>query len=78
MPRKRKTLSGDAAQEIKSVPGQRYGEGVAQQQMQQAMPAPQKVAPPVPSRVRAERPSPAVPAQQSSMSVQDLFNVIPR
>ena len=78
MPRKRKTLSGDDAQQIKSVPGQRYGEGVAQQQMQQAMPAPKKVAPPVASRVRAERPSPALPAQQSSMSVQDLLNVIPR
>jgi len=37
MPRKRKTLSGDAAQEVKSVPGQRYGEGVAQQQMQQQL-----------------------------------------
>ncbi len=42
MPRKRKTLSGDAAQQIKSVPGQRYGEGVAQQGMQRNMPAPQR------------------------------------
>ena len=42
MPRKRKTMSGDDAQTISSVPGQRYGEGVAQQQMQQAMPAPDR------------------------------------
>lgn len=40
MPRARKTRSGDRAQHIGSVPGQRYGEGVAQQQMQREMPAP--------------------------------------
>jgi len=40
MPRKRKTMTGADAQEIKSVPGQRYGEGVDQQAMQRAMPAP--------------------------------------
>lgn len=40
MPRKRKTMSGADAQDIGSVPGQRYGEGVEQQAMQQAMPAP--------------------------------------
>jgi len=43
MPRKRKTMSGDPAQKIGSVPGQRYGEGAAQQQMQQSMPAPNRV-----------------------------------
>jgi hypothetical protein len=42
MPRgkKRVTQSGADAQDIASVPGQRYGEGVAQQAMQRAMPAP--------------------------------------
>ena len=40
MPRRRKTMSGAPAQAIKSVPGQRYGEGVQQAQMQQQMPAP--------------------------------------
>lgn len=40
MPRKRKTLSGEDAQNIKSVPGQRYGEGQDQQALQRAMPAP--------------------------------------
>lgn len=40
MPRKRRTMSGEDAQSIKSVPGQRYGEGVDQQALQKAMPAP--------------------------------------
>lgn len=33
-------MSGADAQNIESVPGQRYGEGVEQQEMQRAMPAP--------------------------------------
>lgn len=40
MPRKRKTMSGEDAQNIGSVPGQRYGEGQDQQALQRAMPAP--------------------------------------
>ena len=36
----RTTQAGDPAQKIASVPGQRYGEGVEQQAMQRAMPAP--------------------------------------
>lgn len=39
MPRKKKTQSGAPAQNIpRSIPGVRYGEGVQQQQMAQAMP----------------------------------------
>lgn len=51
MPRgkKRVTQSGADAQNIKSVPGQRYGEGVAQQAMQEAMPAPDLAGAPIPS-----------------------------
>lgn len=49
MPRKRKTLTGADAQDIKSVPGQRYGEGVDQQAMQRAMPAPDGMQASVPS-----------------------------
>ncbi len=44
MPRKQKTISGAPAQKVESVAGQRYGEGVEQQQMQQAMPAPRAAA----------------------------------
>jgi len=40
MPRKRQTITGDDAQNISSVPGQRYGEGKEQQSLQQEMPAP--------------------------------------
>lgn len=38
----RRTQTGEDAQNIRSVPGQRYGEGVQQQQLQQAMPAPDR------------------------------------
>lgn len=54
MPRAKKTRSGDRAQKVESVAGQRYGEGVAQQQMQQAMPAPNR---------SASQPANAVPAE---------------
>lgn len=45
MPRTRRTQGGAPAQPVKSVPGQRYGEGVAQRQMQRAMPTPNLRAP---------------------------------
>ena len=50
MPRgkKRETQSGADAQTVKSVPGQRYGEGKAQQELLQAMPAPNLAAEGVP------------------------------
>lgn len=57
MPRKRKTLSGDAAQNIKSVPGQRYGENINQQAMQRSMPAPQRQAPTPPRPVPLPEPT---------------------
>ena len=47
MPRTRKTQTGERAQEVKSVPGVRYGEGDDQQAMQEAMPVP-NVQTPVP------------------------------
>ena len=48
MPRTRKTQTGAPAQEVKSVPGRRYGEGDDQQAMQAALPAP-NVQQPVPT-----------------------------
>ena len=56
MPRRRKTQSGDPAQEITSVPGRRYGEGVASAQLQKQMPMP---------NLRAQE-TPAAPAPQSA------------
>jgi len=46
VPRKQKTISGDDPQKIASVPGQRYGEGIEQADMQSKMPAPQVDGPP--------------------------------
>jgi hypothetical protein len=71
MPRRRKTQSGAPAQEIKSVPGQRYGEGVQQAQMQRAMPAPNRVATaPQPSMVAAQQAA-------SPTQMQEEFAAVP-
>lgn len=63
MPRKKKTRSGEDAQAVKSVPGQRYGEGVQQAAMQEAMPAPNVQANSVPQpqagAAPASQPAPA-------------------
>lgn len=69
MPRARKTQSGDPAQKIKSVPGQRYGEGVAQQQMQQVMPAPDRVANNVPATTNVRLPNVGAPIRPSDGAV---------
>ena len=51
MPRKRKpTLSGDPAQKIESVPGQRYGEGPDQAALMETLPAPDTAGVPVPTQ----------------------------
>lgn len=82
MPRRRKTQSGADAQDIQSVSGQRYGEGVAQQQMQKAMPAPNTrneiptggVAAP-----QQEQPLAAAPAvARPVMNPEDYLNSIPK
>ena len=67
MPRKKKpnpmTQSGAPAQQVKSVPGQRYGEGVAMQQLQESMPTPNNMA--VEQRaVRVPATQPQTPAPQ--------------
>lgn len=63
MPRKQKTISGHDAQKVESVAGQRYGEGVEQQQMQTAMPAP-KAAADVAPQVRGNETVIAAPQKQ--------------
>lgn len=67
MPRgkQRMTQSGEPAQKIASVPGQRYGEGIDQQAMQQAMPAP--------DMVKATAPSPSAPAVIPSPPVDPMM-----
>jgi len=64
VPRKQKTISGDPAQKVASVPGQRYGEGVEQQQMQQAMPAPKAAADVGAPPVSGSSPVVAAPVKQ--------------
>lgn len=87
MPRKRKTLSGDAAQNIKSVPGRRYGENLNQQAMQRSMPAPQRQAPTPPRPVplpeptdQGGRPSPqpARVTRRSDVGGRPLSEPMPR
>lgn len=84
MPRRKKTMSGDAPQKVQSVPGQRYGEGVGQEQMQQALPAPlrsRQPAPvtPVPSNVQiganVREPQQAAPMDSG---IAELLNNVPK
>lgn len=76
MPRRRRTQSGAPAQKMGSVPGQRYGEGVAQQEMQAQLPAPD-------NRVMAARPSapaagPPVEQQEPAAPMMSLQDIIQR
>lgn len=85
MPRKRQTRTGEDAQNIKSVPGVRYGEGVEQQAMQRAMPAPDSAgapiaaaAPmpesmPIPPGAVPTAPDPAMVSQYLSQNAPNLF-----
>lgn len=73
MPRARKTQSGERALPIQSVPGRRYGEGVASAELQRAMPTPARaasVSPAMPA-IPAETPAPApvAPAEAPAVAV---------
>lgn len=63
----RTTQSGDPAQKIASVPGQRYGEGVEQQAMQRAMPAPDMVEATAPSAAPAQPVMPMPPVDPAAI-----------
>tara|TARA_R110000868_G_scaffold172746_4_gene408744 strand:+ start:4844 stop:5281 length:438 start_codon:yes stop_codon:yes gene_type:complete len=67
MPRgkKRETQSGADAQTVKSVPGQRYGEGKEQQELLRAMPAPNLADAPMPGASAQPMP-PGVPVMPSA------------
>ena len=75
MPRKRQTQSGAPAQNIRSVPGQRYGEGQAQQAMQRQMPAPDLVRQNSQALAQRSAPVAAPPAAtgQPMMSPEDRY-----
>lgn len=57
MPRAKKTITGAPGQKVQAVAGQTYGEGVRQETLQKAMPAP--------NAQTQQRPIPAPPAQSS-------------
>jgi len=67
MPRgkKRVTQSGADAQTVKSVPGQRYGEGPSQQALMSAMPAPNLAAEGIPTAPAAPQGVPVLPPRQA-------------
>lgn len=70
MPRgkKRETIAGEDAQTVKSVPGQRYGEGKAQQELLQAMPAPDfSGGPPIPTQQQAPMGMPVQPGDPAQV-----------
>lgn len=52
----RKTMEGEKALKVSSVPGQRYGEGDDQQALQSAMPTPDRSGAPTPQAVAEGRP----------------------
>lgn len=80
MPRRRKTQSGADAQRIESVAGQRYGEGVAQQQMQRAMPSPslRDEALPSPPQTAPVPSRNELPAQNPPVDVQQYLRSMPK
>lgn len=66
MPRARKTQSGERAMAMSSIPGQQYGVGVQQEQLQREMPAPQT--PEVGATARPPAVAPAAPGQVAAPS----------
>ena len=69
MPRKRRTQGGAPAQNIGSVPGQRYGEGVAQQAMQRELPAPDNRS----AAPTTGAPAPVAAEPGGQMSLEDVL-----
>ena len=75
MPRgkQKKTMSGAPGQNIKSVPGQRYGEAKEQRAMQTAMPAPNEM------KAEAQRaPQPSAAPQQAPVPAPTRQRVDPQ
>lgn len=75
----RKTQTGESAQTVKSVPGQRYGEGVEQQQLMDAMPAPDRRGAPIPgapSPQPVQAQPPAGPEQIQQFLTQHTPNLL--
>lgn len=67
MPRAKKTMAGAPGQPVQAISGQTYGEGVRQEALQQAMPAPKQpgLIPPPPARAEQSAPE-AEPETQTT------------
>lgn len=80
MPRAKKTMSGAPGQGVQAIQGQTYGEGVAQERLQQAMPAPNVRAPqPAPQQTQTSpAPMNAGPAQvqRPRMSIEEVQKMV--
>ena len=74
LPRARKTQTGQRPQPVSEIPGQMYGVGPAQQQLQEAMPAPD-VRAPMPSSSTAPPAESAQPPLADPMVVARAINL---
>lgn len=74
MPRAKKTNIGAPAQKIEPIKGQTYGDGVRQESLQKAMPAPNMQAMQAPAVATAAPTAPQQPTPR--MSEQDMMNKI--
>lgn len=80
MPRRRRTQSGDPALPVQSVPGRRYGEGVASAQLQRNMPTPNRqISVPIPTSSMGQQTSlvatPAGTAQPIDVAPTSIASV---
>jgi len=78
MPRAKKTMSGTPGQGVQAIQGQTYGEGVAQENLQRAMPAPNVQAmraPAQPAQAPQQAPQQTQPARQP-MSIDEVQQMV--
>lgn len=80
MPRAKKTMSGAPGQGVQAIQGQTYGEGVAQERLQQAMPAPNGEVPMATSRPATPNDPPPTPqapqTERPRMSIDDVQKMV--
>ena len=72
MPRAKKTAMGAPAQKIEAITGQTYGDAKQQEMLQKAMPAPNQMAAPSPTRPQTS------PQQQQPQEVSQAPTARPR
>lgn len=86
MPRARKTMAGQPAQKIDAIKGQEYGQGVIQERLQRAMPAPSSQSKPAvtqtpqpgPAEEAAPAPRPPVDPAALRQQLQGMGGILRR